>query len=127
MTPKGTPYLMSEWEADLNQLLQRLPAEPEFPELSGQVDAVVLKRFPDSGDAERFARRLIVALSFLWNREKDSAVKDYFVQGASGSVVYPPLARALFRIVVAMPDDQLGQPLNSDFVLQVMREEKNKT
>jgi len=116
-------YAMSEWEADLNQLLARWPVTAPFEDLDREIDAVLERRFPDSPHAERFARRLIVAMSFLWHRRQDSAIDDFLIVGVSSSVVKPALARALFRVLTAMPDDRLGEPLNSDQIIALMAED----
>ena len=119
-------YLMSEWEADLNQLLARWPLTAPMEDLDQEIDAVLERRFPDSPHAERFARRLVVAMSFLWHRRRDSAIDEFLIVGKSSSIVKPALASALFRVLMATPDDQLGDPLDSDHIISLMADDHRR-
>lgn len=107
----------------MNELLARWPVTAPLEELMPLIDEIILKRFPDSADAERWANRLVVAMSFLWHRRKDSPVGRYFIEGQSGSVVHPALPYAILRIVAARPDTRLSEPLDSDQVLRLMAED----
>src|SRR5579871_4706371 len=121
MDELGTPYLMSEWEADLDQLLKRWPLTGRFEDLSAEIDLLLQERVPDSPHAERLARCLVVAIRFLWKNQHDSRLANFFVVGSSGSILKPALAGALFRRIMETPDGRLAEPIDVGEIIELMK------
>ena len=116
-------FLMSEWESDLDRLLQQLPATARWDEIDALVSEIVQDRWPDAKQTERYEKRLICALAFLHNNNEEEWMQSLLVTGSSSSLVSGKLSRALFRWIMATPDDLLGQAIPHNKIIELMRED----
>ncbi|MFT3867111.1 MAG: hypothetical protein QM715_01310 [Nibricoccus sp.] len=118
-------YYMSQWEYDLEQLLRRWSLSTvSLEKLMSEIDLVLQKREQPVSPDSPLGLRLTVAVSFLWHRKDDPRVAEYLVVGSQNSIIKPELSRALFRVIMPIPLDRLGDYIDTERVVGLIAEDR---